>query len=211
MSRIETLILKTTLGFLIPVTLFFAAWHVSASLYIFHILPLQEWMIILASFSGLGSGIVLDVLFLRRWVDSIYRVPLAGMAVALVYYMLVSFALFMGVPVLHTLFGIPVGLYIGRRLRAQNAEEDQSRKLAQSACRFTAILMTLICCLSAFIALWDRYTVSNLNGMFRDMLGIPIVFTPGRIGALILIGGSALVALEYWLTRISIAWAYRQP
>lgn len=211
MSRLESMLLKTLIGFLAPVTLFFAAWHTTASLYIFHILDLDEWMIAAASFSGLGIGILLDYFFVDQLVQRVYQIPLKWLIPIFAYYFVITFAIFMAVPIFHVLFGIPAGLYMGRRLHYQQVDSFTFNRMFKRTCRFTALAMGVVCAMSAFIALWDKYTAANLTGMMNGLFSLSITVTPAMIAGLILLGGAGLIAAQYWVTKYTMRWAYSLP
>ncbi len=113
-----------------------------------------------------------------------------------IFYSVCTFGFFMGVPVPNLGLAVLAGIYIGRRLAHSTPNaEDQKRLTAESA-GFTTLVFFFICAASAYFALRDPTTGANLQGMFR----LPFVVTPGMVLTLILVGGAAVLALNWWLT-----------
>jgi hypothetical protein len=65
---------------------------------------------------------------------------------------------------------------------------------------FTTGVMGFICAASAYLALRDPTTAANLEGMLRLQFDV----TQGMIIALIVVGGTALLGLHWWLIKKTI-------
>jgi hypothetical protein len=65
--------------------------------------------------------------------------------------------------------------------------------------------LAFICAASAIFALIDPYTEANLQGM----LALPFDVTRGMVIGLILIGGAALLILNWRLTSASARFSYK--
>jgi hypothetical protein len=202
MSKIEAAIVGLCLGLLGPVLLFFATWWTS-------VFVLPDRAIPAAALSGLAIGLLLDVLFLKHWVRRVYRFPAGLLVLAYLFSSLIVFAVSMGVPVLNAGLGIAAGAYVGRKLR--HAEVDREKLLAgaRRVSVFATVVIALICALSATIALASPSTPADLQRMFQDLLPWQVPVTRSMILGLILLGGSALILLEYWLTMAAALTAFR--
>jgi hypothetical protein len=69
----------------------------------------------------------------------------------------------------------------------------------------TTCILALVCGASATVALIDPYTADNLEGM----LGLSFHVTMPMIVGIILIGGSLLLVMQWWLTKKSVELTYR--
>ena len=67
------------------------------------------------------------------------------------------------------------------------------------AYKFTTIVIIFICIASAYIAINDPYTGGNL----KAMLNLSFEVTEEMIYGIIVVGGLALVVLQYWITKIT--------
>ena len=202
MGKIEAAIVGLCLGLLAPVLLFFASWWTSVFL-------LPERAIPAAALSGLAIGLLLDVLFLRGWVRRAYRLPAGLLVVAYLASSLIVFAISMGVPVLNAGLGIAAGAYVGRKLRHGGVDREKLLAGARRVSLFTTLVIALICTLSATIALVSPSTPSDVQRMSQHLLPWQLPVTRSTILGLILLGGLALILLEYWLTMAAALTSYR--
>ena len=202
MSKIEAAIVALCLGLLAPLLLFFASWWTS-------VFVLPERAIPAAALSGLALGLLLDLLFLKHWVRRVYRFPAGLLVAAYLFSSLIVFAVSMGVPVLNAGLGIAAGAYVGRKLRHAGALREEFRAGARRASVFATAVIALICALSATIALMSPSTPSDVQRMFQLLLPWQLPVTRSMILGLILLGGSALIVLEYWLTMAAALAAFR--
>jgi hypothetical protein len=196
-ERLERFLIGTVVGLAPPVLALLAGWWAA--------LPLPESLVPLAALAGLPVGIALDIAFLRRWVTSAYTAHLAIWVGLYLFYAVGVFGLFMGVPVFNVLPGIPAGLLLGARLANRRASRAEVQALSRRASGFTTGVLAIACLASAALALFDPYTAANLAGM----LGLAFEVTRGMVVGLILVGGSGLLALQWWLTGMFVKLAYR--
>jgi hypothetical protein len=225
MSRIESLIVSLFIAVLVPVLLFFAAWWLSVG-----VVP-DSWIPICA-FGGLILGIVLDAIFLRAWVAGAYRMNVLQLSILYLYVSVVTYTVFMGVPVFNLVPGIIAGIYAGRRLRHSTAggevpEDDGSasaetpsepgtargasaveREAVRRGIRgtglFTAAVVACASAVTAFLVLREPTIGSELEHMFA----LKFTITRPIMIALIGVGAPALVLAQYWLTAKAARIAY---
>jgi hypothetical protein len=110
----------------------------------------------------------------------------------------------MGVPVVLPLLGLPAGILVSGRLARQGAPQGEVRRTARLASAFTTAVLAIACTASATLALRDPYTGSNLEGM----LGLRFQVTTPMIVALIVVGGAALLAAQWFLTAAAVRWSH---
>ncbi len=155
---------------------------------------LPEKLIIFAAIAGLCVGILVDILFLQELLEHRLGWPL-WMAVYL-FYSTCLFGFFMGVPIFNAALAVPAGFIVGNRLAEDKADNPRVRKVAQHTAWFTTGVLALVCAASAIIALMSTSTASDLTGM----LHLDFKVTQAMIIGLILVGGTALLAVCWVLT-----------
>jgi hypothetical protein len=164
-----------------------------------------ERLIFAGLLAGLFTGAVIDVLFLRRWIRRAYSMRPVVWSGIYLFYSVGLFGMFMGVPIFNVGLALPAGCFVGAYLANQEAQPPEVKKTARRSSLVTTGILALICIASASIALIDPYTAGSLEGL----LGLPFRVTPLMIIGLILIGGSFLLALQWWITQTSVELTYR--
>jgi hypothetical protein len=157
-----------------------------------------------AAVAGLAAGIMLDLLFLRRWMARAQTAPLWTWAAVYLVHSVGAFGFFMGVPVVIPLLALPAGILYGGRLAGRATPPDHVSREARRAASFTTAVLAIACSGSAALALSDPYTAGSLEGMLR----LPFHVTPMMILALILIGGAGLLLAQWILTWAAVRWAH---
>lgn len=188
-QRIESIVLGTALGAVPVIACFIAGWWVSIPF-------VPESRIIYGALTGLLVGILIDLIFLRRWVRNAFSMKIWLWVDIYVFYALGMFGLFMGVPIFNTILALPAGFFIGRRLVHNGSDVGSMQKAARQTAAFTTGILGLICLASATIALLSSSTASDIRGMLR----LPFQVTPLMIIGIILVGGAILLTFNWWLT-----------
>ena len=93
---------------IIPIILFLSGWWVSLPFY-------RDNRITIFALTGLAAGILIDILFRRKLINEGYRRSVLLNSVIFLFYSVMGFGFFMGVPVFHPALGIIAGLYIARK------------------------------------------------------------------------------------------------
>ena len=198
MRKLETFVIGLIFGAVPVIVCFMTGWWSSIPL-------LPEPLVFVGALAGLITGILVDVLFLKRWIQRAYSLsPVVWVGIYL-FYSAGLFGMFMGVPVFNVGLAIPAGFFIGAYLVHQGAQLPQVQETARHSSIVTTGILALICGASAFVALSDPYTAANLEGM----LGLSFTITPSMIIGLIVSGGSLLLVLQWWLTTKSVKLTYR--
>ncbi len=195
MNKFENIFCGLLIGSVLPITGFLAGWWSLSQ-------NANNLIIGVAAFGGLGLGLLMDAFFLKKWVANAYRMPSTILMAIYFFYSICVFGFFMGVPVFNVILALPAGLFIGASLAHLNLNPIEEKKKVHQALTFTLLVMGLICSASAFLALRDPTTAANLEGMLRLRFSV----TQPMIVALILVGGSALLLLQWGLGAWSIRW-----
>jgi len=196
LARIERLFLTVIIGLIFPILFGLLGWWGSIPF-------VSEDRIPLFVMGGVLAGVILDLLFLRRWVRKALSVSILWPGTAYLFYSMGVFGFFMGVPVFNLLLGLVWGYFMGMRLRSANADKPAVAKAAHRSAIFTSGVLALACLASLVIASLDPSLEANIQGMFSlekpmDRLVILGFST---------IGGILLVAVEYFLTRAAVKFA----
>jgi hypothetical protein len=199
MQILEKLLIGILLGMIFPILGFLAGW--------WGMLPfLPERLLVFSTLLGLSLGLLVDAVYLRKWVSRAYDLDLKVWMVVYLFYAIGMFGLFMGVPVFHLILALPAGLFIGSKLAHQDASLTELKPVTRKTCLFTTAVLAVVCTLSAAIALIDPYTASSLQGMF----GLPFEITRGMLVELIVVGGITMLGTQWLvvslLIRLTYAW-----
>ena len=189
MTKIEKLFLYILVGGFLPLAGFLTGWFSSYKLF------RNEAAIPIASIAGITAGLILDGVFLKKWVHSAYQSDLRLWMALYIFYSVCVFGFFMGVPVPNLFLAIPAGIFLGGKLTQTTNEPGKVKTITRKAEWFTSLILTGICISSAWLALRDPTTGDNLEGMLR----LPFHVTQPMIVALILVGGSGMLAANWWL------------
>lgn len=198
LKKIETAAIGTVLGAVPVIACFLTGWWLS--------LPfLPESGIILCALAGLLAGIIVDVIFLKRWVQRADSMKLGIWMAVHVFYSVCVLGFFMGVPVFNVVLALPAGVFVGRFLARGGADPACVKKAARRTALFTVGIMVLVCMASATAALASPSTPWEL----QHMLGLKFEVTILMVIGLIVWGGALLLAIDWWLTVKSVKLAHR--
>jgi hypothetical protein len=193
-ERRESLIVAAFIVILVPVCLFFASWWLSVGI-------VPERYIPLCAFGGLALGAVLDLIFLAKWTARAYLVPLGSLMLLYIFISIVTYAVFMGVPVFNLVPGAVAGIYMGRRLRHAGVGGREAVGAIRRTGIFAAAVIGCAAAVSAFLALRQLSTGAELERMFDLNFSLTRPMLIGLITAL----GPGLVAGQYFLA-VRCAW-----
>jgi hypothetical protein len=190
-GKIESVILGMFFGF-VPIVFCFLATMVIASI-LFGKEALGPWVL-----WSLVPGIILDAIFLKKWVRKAYQINNKVLAGIYLFYSVVALGMGMGVPILNLVLGILAGVYIARKMHFLGSDEQSRNQAFRKTALFCAVVMVLMCCL---ITLW-AIAGKMIGARFETPL-LSFTFTVPIFFAVVLTGGAVLVLLQYWLTTIS--------
>lgn len=197
MRTLDGIISRLVLGPIAPVTLMLVGWW--GSLGVFGDGP---W-IAPSAVGGLLLGLALDFTLLRTWARSLLDLrtpPLAGVAL---FYSVMIYGFFMGMPVANLIVGIVGGYISGRKAVIGRRRPDAASRDA----RLVALLATLLLAALCFATAWLALHQPSIDRELRGMLALPFTPTMSMIWALILGGGATLLIAEYYATLATARWA----
>ncbi len=189
MKKLEMVFLTLVLGAILPLCGFLAGWWGTFAFF-------SNAQVFMAAGAGLLAGLILDFIFMKRWIAVAWQSNLCIWMAVFLFYSICTFGFFMGVPIPNLGLAVLSGIYIGRRLANTTCREDDQKRLTAETAGFTTLVFFLICAASAYFALHDPTTGANLQGMFQ----LPFEVTLEMVIALIVVGGAAVLALNWWLT-----------
>lgn len=196
--KVEVLFLGAVLGGVFPILCFLIGWWSSVSI-------LPEGFIKYAALGGLLVGVIIDVLYLKKWIVQAYTMDLKWLMAIYLFYSVGLFGFFMGVPVFNLLLGLFAGFYMGLRMAEEKKTQAEAEFVFRKTGLFTSIVLGIACVTAIVIAANDASTAANINGMFgmKNPLSIETILILSGIG------GAVLVVLEYYLTHGIAHWAYK--
>jgi hypothetical protein len=166
MSKLENTIVGILLGGACAWLSFVACWWTAAVVHMY-VGGVSINVVIAAALTGLLVGIVLDVLFLRRWIRGFYAARLWLLAIVYGALCVVAVASFMGLPVGTFALGLLAGAYAGRRQIHNPSDDIPGHGLRRVA--FFAALLTAGAALPIGLLALHEQSVAEL---FRRILGI---------------------------------------
>lgn len=198
MKKLETAVLAVVLGAVPVIAGFVAGWWASIPL-------VPESTIWWFAAAGLACGVTVDALFLRGWIRRAWSMNTGIWMVIYGFYSVGMLGFFMGAPVFHVVLALPAGLFVGRRLALGGAAAAAVNRAARNAARFTVSVLTVVCLISASLALASPSTPSDLRGL----LALPFAVTWPMVLILIVGGGASLLTIDWWLTIRCVNLSYR--
>ena len=145
--------------------------------------------------AALITGLIIDVIFLKKWVKKAYQMNNKVLSAIYIFYSIGVLGFCMGVPILNFGVGVAAGFYTARKMQCTKADQIQCNRNIKRTAIFSAVIMLAMCCLTGTWAL--------VGGMIGSCFEGPLVqftFTVPMLIAIILTGGLILSLLQYWLT-----------
>jgi hypothetical protein len=150
--------------------------------------------------SGLLLGFLIDIGFLKKWIDKRYELPVWFVTGIYLFYNICIYGMFMGFPVFNELMGIMAGYYYGNRIYYNNTLLKKPHNLIQKVSLFTGLIMAVLCIASGFIALKGTGVGMDVQKMLR----LSFEVTKPMLLGIAVIGGILLVWLQVMVTRITL-------
>jgi hypothetical protein len=197
MNRSESILIGLFLGIACPYLMFVALWWSTAAFH-FYVSPLADSVIAAMAMTGLGLGCLLDVIFLRRWVEKFYNADLRWVFVFYCGCFVVGFASFMGFPLGTFAFGIFAGAYVGRRARHHRAKPAQLRTTLNRTALLTSSLTTVAALPMGILGLREPV----VGSLIQKCCGLDRQWLDGTAGY-VLVGLLCLLlfAAQHWCVR----------
>jgi hypothetical protein len=194
MKRFDKILFGFVIGFIFPIMIGLL------SVLIWFYADRQEIHAPIYALIGLSSGLLIDLVFLKRWINKRYMLPIWFAAGIYIFYNICVYGFFMGFPVFNVLLGLLAGYYFGNRICSNRIQPEMRSKLINQVSLFTGLIMTLICVSSGVIGLTDKTVGENIRGM----LGLDFEITKTMILAIIFIGGFGLIVSQYFVTKLTM-------
>jgi len=204
-SRAESTIVGLFIGVMCPASLFVLWWWVAAALTIYHVFSIPESGIATAAFTGLGLGIVLDLLCLKNWITRLYSLEVKLTVLAYLFWSAMAVAFFMGLPFGNIALGTLAGLYVGRKQHHAGASGDLFARSARNVSIFTAMVTGAEALPIGILALGEPSIVAALRAIGLDQFVTTGLLGVGLVGA----GCIVLVVVQFWCTRTAATIAFR--
>jgi hypothetical protein len=193
MRKSDKIIFGSALGLFFPFLLSLIA--IAIGFYFFNERSMPYFFI-----AGLTAGIIIDIIFIKRMLPVLFGIPFWIFAVFYILCSIFIYGIFMGLPVPQLVMGLAGGYYWGRRIESTGADSPVKENLIRKVPLFASLIMVLICISSAFLALNEKTIGEELQNMLR----LNFVPRKGLIITGIIIGGSALIIIQYFIIRIVI-------
>jgi len=145
---------------------------------------------------GLCFGLIIDAIFVKSWVKRAYQMSNKVLAAIYIFYSVGVLGFCMGIPILEFPLGMAAGAYAARKIYHSKAGPEEFYRTVKKVAVFAAAVMVLICCLMALWAVAGKIPSSKVETPI-----LSFTFTQPIFWAVVLIGGTVLVLLQYWLTR----------
>jgi hypothetical protein len=194
MKRFDKILFGFVIGFIIPIMIGLL------SVLIWFYTDKQESHAPIYALIGLSCGLMIDLMFLKRWINMRYVLPIWFVAGIFILYNICVYGFFIGFPVFNLLLGLLAGYYYGHRICAKKIQPEMRSKLINQVSLFTGLIMTLICVSSGIIGLTDKTIGENIRLMF----GLDFEITKSMILTIIFVGGFGLIVFQYFITRLTM-------
>ncbi len=155
---------------------------------------LLKWNI----FAGIAIGflitIFLSIILLKKAINNFYNLNIVLLIPIHLFFSVCIFGFFMGVPIFNIIPGILGGIYIGRQADIKNMNIKTFEHNLMLSNIYSSVVLIFICFCSAYIALSDKYTASNLEGMFH----LDFSLTNSMLWIIIIFGAILLLLVQYF-------------
>jgi len=205
MSRAESTIVGLVIGIMCPASLFVLWWWVAAALGIYGVFSISESGIATAAFTGLGIGILLDLLGLKNWITRFYSLDVKLTVLAYLFWSAMAVAFFMGLPFGNIVLGTLAGLYVGRKQYYAGASRDLFARSARNVSIFTALVTGAEALPIGILALGEQSVVASLQAIGLDQSATTGLRGVGLVGVLCVV----LMLVQFWCTKTAAAFAFR--
>jgi len=189
MSKVDRFIFTVIYGGVMPVFLFLAFWWSTIK-----IIP-EKYIFIFAS-SGIILGLIFDALFLKKIMKNIFDANIFLPLLVFIFYSVCIYGFFMGVPVFNAVMGLIAGRYCALRAGYLGQDNEQKRKSGKCSAAVSSFVQAAFCAASAVLAVNHKNTPNEI----KHMLGLQFDINRTMVWLIIIIGGTLLVASEYYLT-----------
>lgn len=193
MIRFDKLLFTVLFGITIPIFCFIISWWGT------FVFTADLKIIKVAALSGLCVGIIISILIKLIARPEIYGLSKPVLILTYLFYNLILFTMFMGIPFFHLGLGVLAGYYRANYL-IHHIEITDYKKEIQRISIFASAVTGFVCIASASVALISKSTAGDLQGMFNLQFEIsrPLLVT------FVIAGGLLLIAVQYLLVKLTM-------
>jgi len=207
MNKVESVVIGIGLSVICPLLLMVLFWWSAALIFIYHILPITERAITISAITGLGLGIILDIVYVQKWIPRFYALDLKLMALVYLFCSAIAVAFCMGLPIGNIFLGILAGVYIGRRSHYSNYDRELVPRLTKQVGIFTGIVTGVWTLSIGLLALNEPIVIR----MSQELFGITRETFTDHFGVvLVILLCVVLTALQYWCTMTASKISYHR-
>ena len=205
MSKTEYLISGTVLGIFIPCAIMILIWWPLATLTIYRIIRIPDLTIMTGSLAGLFTGIIIDILALKRVIPKLYE---ANKFILIVIYLFCSafaVSVFMGLPAGNLFLGFTAGLYIGRKCHHFRQNPESYLRSLKTVSHFTAFITAVEALTIGLIILNDKSALLSAD----HFIGLQI-FSASKANNLLIIILLCMILylLQFFITKAAVSLSY---
>ena len=146
--------------------------------------------------SGLTVGLALDATALRKRMGSLYSISDRALVLVALFYSVGMYGFFMGFPAFNAAIGVVGGYAVARRAAVMGWPRERALSDGRNVAITVTLILGALCVATALMALNEATMGAQLQGM----LGLPFKVTWPMIYAIIGVGGTGLLALQYAAT-----------
>ncbi|HEY5555009.1 MAG TPA: hypothetical protein VIK43_08805 [Cellulomonas sp.] len=146
-----------------------------------------------AALGGLALGVTLDLTVLRKRLDSLFDLRPTALGGLALFYSVMIYGFFMGLPVCNLVVGLFGGYVVGRKAALHGLSPERAVPAARVTAAVATSILAVLCVATAWMALHEP----TIGLQMRGMLGLPFEVTTPMIYATIVGGGTALLAAQY--------------
>lgn len=194
MKSPDTVVSWIVLGPILPVSFTLAGWWGA-------VLLREGIPVIIGAFAGgLLLGVTLTLTVFRRWVGSLFALSSRALGFVALFYSILIYGAFMGLPLFNSAVGFVGGLVFGHRADVRGYPPERVRWMAHRWAIGATLLLLVFCLASAGLALNEASAGSEIQHMFR----LPFEVTHDRLVLLLVGGGLGLLAFQYVVARFGV-------
>lgn len=158
------------------------------------------------SLTGLTFGCIFVFVWLPDLIRNLFTLPLWIFMVVYVIISIILIFLMDGIPLIHSMMSIIVGIYIGRRTRFTKGDVNALERITCDANKFTIGTLLVVCVIGGILALSSPDVGKELGSMFG-----PGTYFPIAVVWTMIIGGTFILSyitwfFVRWFARISYGW-----
>ena len=126
-----------------------------------------------AALGGFALGVALDLTALRRRLDSLFDLGLVALSALALFYSVMIYGFFMGLPVFNLIVGFAGGHVVGRRTALVCLPAEQTIRESRLVAAIATSILAVLCVATAWMALNE----ATLDSEMQHMLGLPFEIT----------------------------------